>query len=536
MFKNERISIAVVGIRASGKSYLLSDIITSFGNLGLARSDTRSGLYASMGNYKAKTRTDGKVSQTEFYACRPGENIYGATYEGHNKRIDVDFVDIPGEVFNGIKEVGDNSFLTVFTEYRNALQHLSKKLFTVSVWENAGGLRQLIVEPIVPKERQDVLERMKQGNAVFDNEMFRRNRAHAFQGWSDIYSWLKANGYERRETFGERTLKRKTKISGKELLKNFFTYQPDSLMCSLAEMVELICPGLDITRTDFENGHCREAFYFLCYCSKATDIIVCDRLFVPGSMGECRLDTDANYQKYDTITNELHSFIQGNKTNVYLAFRGVDYLLKAQKEHYRNLIKFLRKSRYTADKIRNVVYSIFAYLLWNHIDENNCVEDDESFRGLIGLADGDLQRDRAEELFIDFTCDSDKNQKINLNQIIPQHVGGGTANAFRQLLHASYGYVNANVNEPMQTMPPHTYFTCTPVTDQFEVYVNDPKSDNKRFVHPDDCAGAAKYFDTAGSNFCFGTYQLCIDILNQHDFDVVNWSTFGHLINTSIDK
>ena len=132
-FKNEKVSIAVVGIRASGKSYLLSDIITSLGNLGYQRFDTQSGSYASIGNYKAKTRTDGKLSQTEMYACRPGENIYGATYKGHDKKIDVDFVDIPGEVFNGAKEVNNNTYLTVFTSYRYALLKLSKKLFTVII-------------------------------------------------------------------------------------------------------------------------------------------------------------------------------------------------------------------------------------------------------------------------------------------------------------------------------------------------------------------------------------------------------------------
>ena len=111
-----------------------------------------------------------------------------------------------------------------------------------------------------------------------------------------------------------------------------------------------------------------------------------------------------------------------------------------------------------------------------------------------------------------------------------------SGDAFRQLLHASYGYEGPNPTDPMQMMPPHTYFTCTPVTADFEVYVNDPKSENKRFIHPENCSGPAKYFDTAGSNFCFGTYQLCVDILSQHGVDVHDWSEFGELINTSIRK
>ena len=537
-FKNEKVSIAVVGIRASGKSYLLSDIITSLGNLGYQRFDTQSGSYASIGNYKAKTRTDGKLSQTEMYACRPGENIYGATYKGHGKKIDVDFVDIPGEVFNGAKEVNNNTYLTVFTSYRHALLKLSKKLFTVTTWENGGGLRQLIVEPIVSAKRQEELDKYKQGNEYFDQQQFKKNRASAFQGWGTIYSWLKANGYEEHKSIKERALRKfgKTKISGKELLDNFFSYQPDSLMCSLSELVEQICPGLDISRTDFESGHNREAFYFLYYCSKATDIILCDRLFVPGSNGECQLDSDANYQKYDTITNELYSFIQGNNTKVYLAFRGVDYMLNAQKEHYKKLIDLLKQDGKSLDIIRNVTYSIFAYLLWNHIDDKaNCAKDNDVFQDLVGLPDGNLEKEKAAGLFIDLTCNSAKHE-VRLEQIIPQHVGGGAGDAFRQLLLASYGYEGPDPTDPMQMMPPHTYFTCTPVTADFEVYVNDPQSDNKRFIHPENCNGPAKYFDTAGSNFCFGTYQLCVDILSQHGVDVHGWSKFGELINTSIRK
>lgn len=539
MLKNERVSIAVVGIRASGKSYLLSDMITSFGNLGYTRYDIRSEEYASIGKYRAKITSDGKMDQTEFYACRPGENIYGATYKGNGKKIDVDFVDIPGEVFDEKNDVGGNTYLQVFTQYRDALLRKTEKLFTVSVWENAAGFRKLIVEPVpesLSESRKEEYEREKQSNVVFDSEQFKKSRAASFQGWGYVFSWLKANGFKERTTWKERTFG-KTKISGKELLKNFLSYQPDSLMCALAEQVERVCLGLNITRTDFLNGHCREAFYFLYYCSRATDIVVCDRLFVPGSQGECNLDTDDNYLKYASIISELNSFIKENKTNVYLAFRGVDYMLKAKEEEYKKLIGNLRKKdKYTPDRIRNAVYSAFAYLLWNHVDDSNCAEDDEKFRQLVNISNESFNKDKAAKLFIDLTCNSD-NDKINLRHIIPQHIGTGPGNAFRHLLDTSYGYKEANPDEPMQTMPPHTYFTCTPVTEKFEVYVNDPQSDNRRFIYPEDGRiGPAKYFDTAGSHFCFGTYQLCLDILCQHDCDVVGWSKFGDLINTSISR
>ena len=94
---------------------------------------------------------------------------------------------------------------------------MTKKLFTVTTWENGGGLRQLIVEPIVSAKRQEELDKYKQGNEYFDQQQFKKNRASAFQGWGTIYSWLKANGYEEHKSIKERALGRfgKTKISGK---------------------------------------------------------------------------------------------------------------------------------------------------------------------------------------------------------------------------------------------------------------------------------------------------------------------------------
>lgn len=535
--KNEKVSIAVVGIRGSGKSYLLSDIITSFANHGYTRHDIGSDEYASIGSYRAKINNGGKVSQTEVYACRPKENIFGATYEGHGKKLDVDFVDIPGEVFNGEKQVKDNTFLGVFTSYKAALLSAPKKLFTVSVWENAGGLQQLIVEPILTGQRKEEFEKRKQASEFFNAKEFQEDRVKAFQGWSNIFSWLNANGYEKKPIGILDNILGSTKITGKELLKNFFKYQPDSLMQSLAEIVDIICPRLNIDCDDFCNNHNLEAFYFLYYCSQATDIVLCDKLFVPEATkkGECTLDTDENYDKYTNITNQLYDFIRTEKANVYLAFRGVDYLLRAQKDHYVALIKQLKNNGKSNDEIRNISYSLFSYYLWNHIDEVNAATDGNMFEELVGI-ENEKNKNLARH-FIDFDCVTGEGQNFQLDQIIPQHVGDDSGDAFRQLLQVSYGFTTHEACCPMRAMPPHTYFTCTPITSKFEVYVNDPECKNTRFVHPNPKAqGPTKYFDTAGSNFCFGTYQLCIDILNQHDVNVDDWSSFKNLIQISIGR
>ena len=87
----------------------------------------------------------------------------------------------------------------------------------------------------------------------------------------------------------------------------------------------------------------------------------------------------------------------------------------------------------------------------------------------------------------------------------------------------------------MRRMPPHIYFTCTPITQEFEIYVNDPENANQRFVNNNE-TGTMKYFDTAGSHFCFGTYQLCLDMLAQHGENIVDDYNLNNLLNRMINQ
>ena len=76
---NKKITLGVVGIPGSGKTYLQSDIIMSFRNMGYMDYDLeRDGvMYKSFSDYKLHTERTGVVARTEIYALRPYENIYG---------------------------------------------------------------------------------------------------------------------------------------------------------------------------------------------------------------------------------------------------------------------------------------------------------------------------------------------------------------------------------------------------------------------------------------------------------------------------
>lgn len=97
------INLAAVGIPASGKSYLLSDIISSFRQLGYAEHVLeRDGIaYRRFVDFSADIKSQGKVFQTQVRVFRPEENIYGTKLVKKGwATIELTFTDVAGELFS----------------------------------------------------------------------------------------------------------------------------------------------------------------------------------------------------------------------------------------------------------------------------------------------------------------------------------------------------------------------------------------------------------------------------------------------------
>ena len=106
----------------------------------------------------------------------------------------------------------------------------------------------------------------------------------------------------------------------------------------------------------------------------------------------------------------------------------------------------------------------------------------------------------------------------NMEQHIQSRIGG-TGKCFKKLLtHAGKNACNGN-----DEVTPHVYFSCTPITERFEVYKNgvaNKNTDQHDFYRDDDSVS----FSGAGSQFCFGSFQLCLDLLYQHGIMPYNYS------------
>ena len=153
---NEKITLAVVGIPHSGKSYLLSDIITSYRNMGYVehRLEREGVPYRRISDFQANIAKKGSVSQTEVYPLRQGENIYGAKLvKKGSKTLELVFADIPGEVFNSNSGVRGLTNINVYFSYCDQLRHCGQA-FQVTTWKNDAGNELKVVEPIINKEEE----------------------------------------------------------------------------------------------------------------------------------------------------------------------------------------------------------------------------------------------------------------------------------------------------------------------------------------------------------------------------------------------
>lgn len=514
----KHVSLAVVGSMASGKSFLLKDIITSLGSMGDSANFLVRDGFRYKNAYDYTPNELGGHGRTPFYVCRQS-NLYGAKMEfvGNSKvRYDLDFLNIPGEAFSKAYPEDLISRVGAYNQLREKLQ-TPRNLFIVTTYveEETGDIKQIVEPKSRPVSSGGVARSTKE---IDDNVRFDR-----FLTWEEIAKGL--DGYK--------LVKGATrKINGKKLLDRFFEYDTDSVIRSIEDVMNEEIEDLSFDKTDFEKKRYDKAFVFLHYCSKATDIVVCDRIFMPTK------EDNARDIPFGELTNGISQFIEENNIcpQVYLAFRNVDFMLYEKEQAYIKLNNVLDKLNMDVEQRRNAIYSIFHSAVLYHVNNNLNINDEfEYFVGLDGLKglrredilpcveeNGDFLQ-KIAEYYVDFNVDTDiiVQDTNDLAEHINSRLGGeGNAMAFRGLLQKT------RVDARNKDIVPHVYFTCTPVTDDYEIYKNYliEQEKNKLMTAPDfkreetgqDGKVRISYFMNQNSHACFGSYQLCMDIMKHH--------------------
>ncbi len=464
---SNRLRIAVVGERASGKSYLLYDLIHAFGLLGYVPEELPlSYPYSSFGTYFYDTFNSetGGMRGTERYACRP-DNHYGAWLSRSTlgRRLEVDFLNIPGEMF----DLSHNR-MSMFFNLRQIIERRSKGLFILSVWRNpAGHEERLIVHSGVD---------LMNGVSVRPSS---QQRFGNYLNWNHLRCFLHEGRYKE--------VSRKP-VSGRYLLQHLTTLQTDSVLLTIEDCWENLTSLQNMSLEDYQAGQVLFYFYPLVYCQQATDLIICDNLMQENNVGNLA-ESVAEFMKESSH----------RRPHAYLAFRGADGLL----------------SKLAPATVKNA-------------SEQKKAEDAAARNSLYEWMMQEVMRQMK---------DSDGAAGTSLPDGWPLHIrqslGDGVGQAFWHLLNASMEdgwlarlrskFINrTNVYEltqlPGWRLPPHVYFTATPVDASCRIYKNDP-DDITRFYHDEE--GMVRSFTTEvnsgrSGHLCLGAYQLLTDILLQN--------------------
>lgn len=490
-----QIRLAVVGTPASGKSYQIYDIMRAYSCMGLKLYNlTRDGVaYSTPAQYETDVIRGGTLGQTPLYASRQ-ENFYGAQCVKGRKEFDIDYLNIPGEVFNDANEV--TFFFTLYDRINT-----SKKQFRVVTWSRASGDEVYVVEPLFGDVEE--LENARTN----EEDIWTGFRVENYLPWGQIFAELRFGGFK--------PTKKRMKISGKKILANMQKFNADSVMNSIGTIASTL--GLPGYNNIIDKRRFLIKFTFLSYCKNATDLVICDKMLVPEKDG-----AHVDEMTFGNLCTGLNALFRrnGKNPNVYLAFRGADFLVQEREDKY----NAIRQAVYAdpdidmkSEEQRNAQYSVFAYAMWQNINAQVVVRED--MKEVIGYALSDEDHDQLVVSYLNLNHHSGEvPDGGSIDNYISAHIGGVGGGMFLQLLGYSYPNLDLTlITSSLDHIVPHIYFTCTPITEDFLVYRNDPDSPYKyaRFV-TDKKQGAARYFDQCGSNLCFGSYQLALDILQQH--------------------
>ena len=497
----KKIKLAVIGTPSSGKSYLLSDLIHSFEDLGYQQETLPLSFpYQSFSSFFNEFHKTGFMQGTQPYACRQ-ENHYGAMLSDHHHQVDIEFLNIPGEIFK------DKENVIEFFRIKKKLEN-DKGSFLLTPWENSAHEIRYIVTPN--------LKGWRRPSEL--NPNVPETHATNYDNWENIFGLLETQGFEEKVNDAK-------VLSGKKMLQRIDEFVIDSVMQSVASWYNLTAG-----QSTFTNLSRDIQFYFLHYCLTATDIIICDKIFMPknetkaivnkqttlplmnvdveDSEGETFASSEIERSSNEDFPNLMESFKEfitnnkkGQKPNVYMAFRGADVMLNETQ-----LMNIERSSKESFLHKNNLIYSYFVHNLCKEIDEDyinteTAKEWMNCYAQTLGLYPLDLNLAPS-----DF--------KVVTGAPFKAHIES-RFNPFKSLLDYVRKRPRPTNRDEILPIPPHTYFTATPIDVKCRIYKNDV-TESRRFVREFEDQRLVGFLQI-GSHWDFGTLQLCTDMLYQHN-------------------
>jgi hypothetical protein len=278
-------------------------------------------------------------------------------------------------------------------------------------------------------------------------------------------------------------------VSGKYIFKHITELNIDSLIQTLNNCWTTMVGGNKPPRwAELDGEQVIHYFYPLAYCDLASDMILCDKL-----------TDDENTTNLENWI--CHFFDQSKSVNrhFYLAFRAADNIILNKPEWHQQYVRILKDNK-TSIQNRNEVYSLFISHLQQAYDRKD---------------------QQLEETF--------------------EHIEKSVGDSFWNLLNYAYQknswqrhlsrhkdmYELRNSN--LSFLPPHVYFTATPIDSSFSIYHND--TDVTRFYLDDEHQQKSftkVVLDDMSQHLCFGSLQLLTDILIQNGLQMFSLCSLRH--------
>ena len=548
--KDESIRLAVIGLTACGKTYLLADAVVALKDMG-CKAQSASNL--TLKPTATAFMNDVEMDRTPIYACRPSNQFatsYTYEYKSYGKKFLLEFVDVPGEV------VTKDSILCFFSILSALSQH-TKKIFLEKTWKN--GNRQWKTVELIGSEKSgsprmptvsDKANQETDGIDLGGDEDQQQSMSDKRYSQSFIVDGSRTQAYETDNEsvfqgliYQQFTIIKEEEISGQTLLEHFEEYLTDTAINAIIDAWNLL--GIQtrhsIGLNQFKNEY-KDHFYFHYYTYFATDIVVCDRCAVGSD--DALINTTENEERFSGMIGalaELLEYEQLPKKNLYLAFKGVDTFI--ENENFMYLIDP------EVGLPCNALYSLFVLHLFASIDASR------KGSKINPYAKKRSQRKVSFATSIDFwhaihskITFKDNDDDIELSKALfdeyqtGQHSkyiksSGYTMTSGDKLSsHLSLRidqFLRLPLAEPVPNdlmsvgrkvlfgqLPPHVYFTATPIDKEFNISENDPTSHKFK--------GGITANDPY-RRLCFGTHNLVVDILKAHNINISD--SAGSLLN-----
>lgn len=529
--KDKEIRLAVVGATATGKTYLLTDLVGALEKLGLSRDDNfkQSKLQADISDLVENKGKDGSIEKTPVVASRTS-NVYMSHFiDRNNNRIKVEMADIPGEAVT-------SENIHLFKAVLRALAACKNNFFYYTLWKNSNSNEEVkVLEVDESKRGRGMARRIGvdspiRGSVRLGDDQCKKTAA-MFMPTNTLASYYTKMGFENAG---------RKKTNGEMVFKEFMHFDTDSVVNAIVDAWDLLGVDQLLSKSMLSNHSgkaafqnlCKPHFFYLYYTFNATDVVVCDICCTPLSAEEGGSFTADRFTEMTNELRDLTSYNDAPPKNWYLALKGFDAVMREQP--FQELFSMARGDL-------NLVYSHFVTLF-----RQACIHHllpgetgDDNYHNIFSSRETMMEWLTSEPVLLEDTA------LIELlashYEQLPERVGEFFADPDEYVMRSNYTLgdhverrlkdfckVDDQIANTLQAeeewqllrMPGKVYLMATPIDEDMHIC-------SHRQGAPTAFEGRACHYNQRAF---FGALQLATSMLLNHEMDILDKYTYYGLV------